>query len=109
MLSMPETRQRGAIWEFGGELLAEAAAHEEMLPDAEAQLSRALVTEGLIKDDGESARWSPANLMMSAFVIFMGRRSPRSNLLLAIVSNCRRKMLNFAISAGLSSAAPSIS
>jgi hypothetical protein len=48
ILSLPTLHQWGALWAYAGDLLLEAAADEGSLPDAEAQLTRALKAEGLI-------------------------------------------------------------
>jgi hypothetical protein len=48
MLSLPPIHRRGAVWQYAAELLNEAAADKDSVPDAEAQLERALKAEGLI-------------------------------------------------------------
>jgi hypothetical protein len=48
MLSLANLHQRQAIWRDVGELLAEAATDRSWIPDVEAQLSQALLADGLI-------------------------------------------------------------
>ena len=48
MLSVPPLHRRGAIWQYAAKLLEEAAADKDSVPDAEAQLTRALKAEWLI-------------------------------------------------------------
>jgi hypothetical protein len=48
MLSLPELHRRKAVWRRAAELLSEAAADRDSLPDAEAKFTRALQAEGLI-------------------------------------------------------------
>jgi hypothetical protein len=48
MLAIPVVRRREAIWQATADLLNEAAAYQDLIPDAEAQLLRALKAEGLI-------------------------------------------------------------
>jgi hypothetical protein len=48
MLSLPEIHRREAVWRRAAELLSEAAADRDSLPDADAQLRRALKAEALI-------------------------------------------------------------
>jgi hypothetical protein len=48
MLSLPPIHRRSPIWRFAAELLNYAAADRASVPDAEAQFTRALKSEGLI-------------------------------------------------------------
>lgn len=48
MLSLPDVDRRQAVWRDVGELLAQAADDRSWMPDAEAELSQVLKSEGLI-------------------------------------------------------------
>ncbi len=48
LLSLPPVHRRGAVWQYAAELLNEAAADKDSMPDAETQLTRALNAEGLV-------------------------------------------------------------
>jgi hypothetical protein len=48
MLSVPPLHRREAVWQSAADLVNEAAAFQDLVPDAEAQLIRALKAEGLI-------------------------------------------------------------
>jgi hypothetical protein len=45
MLSLPPLHRRWDVWRYAAELLNEAAADKDTVPDAEAQLMRALRAE----------------------------------------------------------------
>jgi hypothetical protein len=48
MLAIPELHRHEAIWRAAADLLNEAAAFQDLVPDAEGQLLRALKAEGLL-------------------------------------------------------------
>jgi hypothetical protein len=48
MFTLPESSQTVVVWQFAHRLMGEAANDKGALPDAEAQLARALKAEGLI-------------------------------------------------------------
>jgi hypothetical protein len=48
MLALPKRHQERPFWQYAAELLIEAAEHNGGIDDAEAQLSRALLAEGLL-------------------------------------------------------------
>jgi hypothetical protein len=48
MLAIPALHRQEAIWRLAADLLIEGAAYQDLIPDAEDQLSRALKAEGLL-------------------------------------------------------------
>ena len=48
MLAIPELHRHEAIWPAAADLLNEAAAFQDLVPDAEDQVLRALKAEGLL-------------------------------------------------------------